>query len=437
MTDIVADVWNKAAHERNSTAMRGWLDSPLIQHSYVDRLIGADGKPWLDTIVDRLAIPRTGRWLSIGCGNGHHELYAAKHNLCREIVGIDIAPEAIAIARAQATELGIPQAHFDVLDLEHERLPRDQYDVVLCAAGLHHIRRLEFVYEEFANSLKPDGWLILNEFVGASQWQWPDAQLKAINTLFAALPERYRRNTRTGQIEEHILRPTIEEMNAADPSESIRSAELMPLLRQQFELAEVRGYGGCILHKLLEDKIANYAEQHAADTELLALLCAAEQALIQAGALQDDFVLAAARNRKHMRRPSRLPLNHDLDRCVVAGCYPIEYDARRQPYIWTQAEVAFVMQRPANARKLRFKIALPPITRNIRLFLDQQQVWEIQSKPRKHAPEFHTFEVSLPVAMHQQPTLRFQVDRNWTPQQLWGGDDTRQLGVAIAALAYQ
>lgn len=58
--------------------------------------------------------------------------------------------------------------------------------------SLHHIRRPEYFFEEAVNALYPGGWLLMSEFVGPSQWQWSDKQLIAINTLLAALPERYR-----------------------------------------------------------------------------------------------------------------------------------------------------------------------------------------------------------------------------------------------------
>ncbi|MGH7273938.1 MAG: class I SAM-dependent methyltransferase, partial [Nitrospiria bacterium] len=45
------------------------------------------------------------RVLDVGCGTGYHTLRAAQ--FCQEIVGLDVSPESIELARKQVKELGI------------------------------------------------------------------------------------------------------------------------------------------------------------------------------------------------------------------------------------------------------------------------------------------------------------------------------------------
>jgi cyclopropane fatty-acyl-phospholipid synthase-like methyltransferase len=76
-----------------------------------------------------------GRVLDVGCGTGEHALLAA--SLGHEAVGVDIAPNAIDLAKAKAIERAL-NAHFVVSDAL--RLPdlREQFDTVL-DCGLFHI----------------------------------------------------------------------------------------------------------------------------------------------------------------------------------------------------------------------------------------------------------------------------------------------------------
>src|SRR4030095_3051807 len=104
MSETVETVWGTTAAQRSAVyRMLGWLDSPLLQRIYVQpQLTGAADSNWLLAQVDRLGIPKNGRWLSIGCGGGGLELFVAEQGLCAQIEGVDIAPGAIEVARKTA-----------------------------------------------------------------------------------------------------------------------------------------------------------------------------------------------------------------------------------------------------------------------------------------------------------------------------------------------
>jgi SAM-dependent methyltransferase len=76
----------------------------------------------------------TGSVLDAGCGTGENALHVAARGL--SVVGVDVAPTAVAIARQKAEDRGIP-AEFAVADALHlERLGRT-FDTVL-DCGLFH-----------------------------------------------------------------------------------------------------------------------------------------------------------------------------------------------------------------------------------------------------------------------------------------------------------
>jgi hypothetical protein len=84
-------------------------------------------------------------------------------------------------------------------------------------------------------------------------------------------------------------------MIAIDPSEAIRSAELVPLVDSHFEIIERIDFGGTILQLLLQDIAGNFAPENARDVAVLDLLWMLEDRLISAGQLPSDFTLLVAR----------------------------------------------------------------------------------------------------------------------------------------------
>lgn len=432
----VAELWSTLQEQRQTAfPVLGWLDSTLVQRNYVlPKITGASDGNWLVWLVEHLDLPRDGRWLSVACGAGGLELFALEQGLCASIEGVDIAPGAIAIARRNAEAAGRTGAvTYRVADLERERLPEAAYDVILCGMGLHHLRRLEYFYEEAVQALRPGGHILLNEFVGPSQWQWTDAQLAAANALLAALPARLRRNMVTGALKEREERPSLGWMQAVDPSESIRSAELLPLLAQQFELPVRRDYGGALLGRVLEFIVGNFDPTRPDDVELLQLLCGAEEALMATGALTSDFAVAAARNGRSLRA-SRLPFDGELERHTCYGLYAPEQAPGGMPFCWTEPEAAVVLRRPPNARALHLRLCLPPVARSLSIMVDGTPVGALRSAPRADVSPPQELALALPTHTRAHPTITLRLDAGWTPAEVIGAPDNRLLGVALAGV---
>ena len=97
-----------------------------------------------------------GRVLDVGCGTGEHALMAAEAGC--EAVGVDIAPTAIRLAEAKASERGTP-ACFVVGDARTLESLGQRFDVVL-DCGLFHVfddqDRASFV-ASLARVVRPPG----------------------------------------------------------------------------------------------------------------------------------------------------------------------------------------------------------------------------------------------------------------------------------------
>ena len=86
-------------------------------------------------------------------------------------------------------------------------------------------------------ALKPDGLLYLDEYVGPSRTWWTDERFRREREIFEALVPKEARYV------ERLPFPIIEN----DPSEAIRSGEILTQLEIGFEIVENRGYGGNLL----------------------------------------------------------------------------------------------------------------------------------------------------------------------------------------------
>lgn len=115
--------------------------------------------------------------------------------------------------------------------------------------------------------------------------------------LLAAVGRRLRllRAARAGVALEKTTAnlPTARSVIAVDPSEAVRSAEIVPLLRQHFDILEYKPLGGTILQFLLADIAGNF-QQDETGARLLEMLFAIEDALIDAGHIESDFAYIVA-----------------------------------------------------------------------------------------------------------------------------------------------
>jgi SAM-dependent methyltransferase len=80
--------------------------------------------------------PKLGRVLSLGCGDGQFELLLAPW--AEQVVGLDISPQGIEIARREATRQGITNVEFRCMSFSDLKWD-DQFDTIICLAFLHHV----------------------------------------------------------------------------------------------------------------------------------------------------------------------------------------------------------------------------------------------------------------------------------------------------------
>jgi SAM-dependent methyltransferase len=225
----------------------------------------------------------------LGCGAGWLERALAGRGRFRSIVACDFAAESVTRARAAARVEGLSSIEYMVLDLENERLPPGPFDAVIANDVIHHITGLEQLYSRLEGVLAPGGKLIFNEYVGPNRFQYDDGRMEIVNRYLRLLPNRLRWDPISGQVLWKRERVDPTKLALDDPTEAVRSEELLPLARRFFRTEKEYRYGGGLLNPLLFGIVANFREGDPWDDMLMSRLCAAEQWLTEAGEIEPDF----------------------------------------------------------------------------------------------------------------------------------------------------
>jgi len=298
---VTAEHWGEEAREKaEGDEWQGlyWQSHVLTQRHINRAIAGGADENWVDFTKRRFFPKPARRALSLGCGYGVLERHGLSIGLADRFKAFDISPTAVDVARQEAEKAGFSEhIDYDVRDLNVVKLEQGRYDAVFATQTLHHIEALEHLLDEIRAALTPDGKLIVNEYVGPVRFQFPEERLPLMNQLLLALPESHRRNLRTGQLKTEVLRPNAKEVFAVDPSESIRSDEIMQLLEERFEIVYQADFGGTLLQFVLADIAGNFDPTDPRDVALIDLVCLYEKTLIEQGVLPSDFTYVVAKPR--------------------------------------------------------------------------------------------------------------------------------------------
>ena len=259
MSDV--DVWGERARENLALPPHGWLDAEwLLQSRVWPKLFGSvPASWWAPEVFQNLGVPTGGKWLSLGCGPGHAEIALARQGSVGEVLGLDPSPGAISVATELALAAGVAdKAIFAISEMDFPEFEPNSVDVVHMNMSLHHIHDLEWVFAQIFTALKPGGYFVANEFTGPQRFQWSEARLKVVTEFLASMPDRLRRDYRDNSVKTQQETHPPEWWIAYDPTESVRSNDIVPLLKSIAPELKIRPYGGNIANLVLENIIHNF-----------------------------------------------------------------------------------------------------------------------------------------------------------------------------------
>ena len=124
--------------------------------------------PLIPGLTDRLA---TGiRVLDAGCGSGRVMNRLAELYPKSRFTGIDLSPEAIGMAHAEASQKGLRNIEFFVRDLTgfDTTAKPSEYDLITTFDAVHDQARPLDVLKGIHRALKADGWYLMQDIRGSS-----------------------------------------------------------------------------------------------------------------------------------------------------------------------------------------------------------------------------------------------------------------------------
>ncbi len=151
--------------------------------------VGEKGQERLD-ILNKVYGPRSRQFLftvdaekakkiaSVGCGTGNMEIWLAQTFEDAEVLAIDASEEQLKIGEERASQKGVKNVSFllkDVYNFDYEK----QFDLVYCRFLLIHLKDPISALRNLIRSVKPGGFLIIEEIQNNSMFVYPE------NTCFA------------------------------------------------------------------------------------------------------------------------------------------------------------------------------------------------------------------------------------------------------------
>jgi SAM-dependent methyltransferase len=296
----VKHVWGEG-RVWGGSEIQHWLQHPLVQERINLKVAGTPGVNRFEYFLNRYLKDKmpVERALTLGCGVGELERGLCHYNFAKSHEGVDLSDGAIRVASEQAQAAKLTHLQYRSMDLNTIRLDANRFDVVFGISSVHHTERLEHLFTQVHQTLKPGGYFFMDEFIGPDRFQWTDEQIRAINEQLIRLPKALRRLiSDRRKFKDKVVRRPPEEIIASDPSEAVRSSEIVPLLSRHFKVLEVKGYGGSILHELLYDIAGNFSEENPGSQEHLRHMFQAEDELTSIGRLSHDFAVVIATTRE-------------------------------------------------------------------------------------------------------------------------------------------
>ena len=240
--------------------------------------------------------------LSIGSGDGALERHLASINAAKEIVGIDLAPKRIEIAKETANRLAKEYnvqnpITYIVGNVETSPLPGSDYDAIYFNSSLHHMSDLDSILQSCSNALKHDGYLFINEYIGPNRFDFSKREREVMTSVFQTIPIKYRISQADydkGKVRTHLAFPSPEEVERVDPSEAINSAGIVEAVCRHFDIVEFNSAGGTLIQFMLDGIAGNFRHDDEDSLKVLDLIFKIEDTLVESGDLSPHFAMIVA-----------------------------------------------------------------------------------------------------------------------------------------------
>lgn len=258
---------NQAAICQQGKQLRFWWNWPRIVEHQSELICGErlQASGWNAGLIRQIRAQFPGRTfrqaISIGGGVGTKEMNLITLGLVEQFDLFEISESRIAAGLDAAKQRHLSHRirwhRSDGIEHMHHHA---HYDLVYWDNSLHHMFDVLAAMAATHHCLVTDGVLLLNDFTGASRFQWSDKELYYASLARSYLDDKYLVHPVRNDwcIPRSVPRPSVEAMMAGDPSEAADSSRIIPSIKEFFPDAAIWPLGGVIYHLALGDVLANF-----------------------------------------------------------------------------------------------------------------------------------------------------------------------------------
>lgn len=294
MTDDVAQAiarkWDKA-EETHKKGGGAWHQDPSVVKEFESRQ-AAGSSSFIEHVKQKFGTFE--KCISIGCGDGGIEVSIVEAGLCKYIRGIDLSPVRVSRATKRVPERLASSIEFAVENAETQ-LHGQTFGVAFFFHSLHHIFDLEAMIEALSERIvKPNGYVIYQEYVGPVRYQFPESRR---NLMFNFI--KHQESTRpelqpvfrmcslyTGT---QFLNVDAKATEVDDPSETVRSSDIVPVMHTRFKLVEDIPLGGSFFQWIFHNCYKALGASDVGKAVVMDML-SYEMKLIKLGTIPSDYV---------------------------------------------------------------------------------------------------------------------------------------------------
>lgn len=280
----IRNTWNDV-HNNSSN----WWNIEAVRKRWNKLITGNENLEYEDYVAAKyLNDKKDIAILSVGCGEGDHEIAFSRNHNIASIRAIDIAEAPLLVARQKAVELNLKHVIFENASFE-KFVPKESFDVILFHSSLHHFKNIPEILAKTNNMLADKGLVIIHEYAGPDKFQFGKERKDLLNKILNSIPLNLRPRLNSSCIKKTIYEPGLLRMYIADPSEACNSSAIIQCLNGQFNVIEEKKMGGDILHFVLKDIAHNFLSDDPEAVTTLQRLFKTEDDYI-AGKKYSDFM---------------------------------------------------------------------------------------------------------------------------------------------------
>ncbi|WP_179467925.1 class I SAM-dependent methyltransferase [Chryseobacterium sp. H1D6B] len=278
-----------AFNEKEIQSSNFWL-IPDVKKRWNTLITGNEATSYEEYITEEYFKDRENlKILALGSGVCSHEIRLAELNPHWEIHCFDFSDELLKKAKTISDEKNLKNIFYAAENILKYPFKPEEYDIVFFHASLHHFDHIhQFMDDIVIKSLKPDGYIIINEFVGNNRLQYSKIQLDYINRSLKEIPKKYRKIFKTNMYKNKYYGSGSLRMIIADPSECADSINILPAIHEKFDTIEEKPFGNNILQSALKDIAHHFIDSDPEKKAVIKKVFALEDELLKVQ--PSDFV---------------------------------------------------------------------------------------------------------------------------------------------------